>query len=412
MDKKQLLNLVIVALVVYLGMTFLFPKNAPQENSAPFSVSTTKKEYPIHEEVHVKIHNNTEKAVTVLTQACPTQPLEVVAYKKGNWNPLNVTTDITCETTPSLQIQPNSETEIKFGPWNGKLFGELGKYKIKVTINKNSAGPIEKEVIESNEFDVVPQGWFSIFWTTAFYQPIYNSLIYIISVVPGKDLGFAIIILTILIRTILLIPSQKALKSQRKMQELQPHLKKVQEKHKNNQEMLAKETMNLWKEHKVNPFGSCLPLIIQIPILFALYHVIQNGLNPSESYLLYEPLKNFSIHTIHTVFLNILPLTKVNFFVLPLIVGGLQFLQMKLALLRKGNNSEKDTKKKEKSVGTEMEMASQMMVYIMPVMIAVFTASVPAGVGLYWATSTIYGIFQQLVVNKQVDAYLEAKNKK
>jgi YidC/Oxa1 family membrane protein insertase len=223
--------------------------------------------------------------------------------------------------------------------------------------------------------------------------------------VPYNDLGLAIILLTILIRTILLIPSQKALKSQRKMNELQPKLAKIKEKYKDNQEMIAKETMALWKEYKVNPFGSCLPLLIQFPVLIALFYVIQNGLNPDNSYLLYEPLKHFSLHNINIIFLGILNLTKINNFILPLIVGGLQFLQMKLTLVTKKDKKaqDKQDKTEKKAQGSEMEMAGKTMMYVMPVMIALFTASVPAGVGLYWSVSTTYGIVQQLVVNKQVD---------
>jgi YidC/Oxa1 family membrane protein insertase len=215
---------------------------------------------------------------------------------------------------------------------------------------------------------------------------------------PFHDLGLAIILLTIIIRTLLLLPSHKALKSQRKLQEIQPHLTHLREKYKDNQEMLAKETMAIWKEHKVNPFGSCLPLLIQFPILIALFYVIQTGLNPDNSYLLYEPLKGFSIANINVMFMGFLDLTKVNAFALPLFVGAMQFLQMKLAMAKSEKNKAKDNKPKK----NETEMMNNMMLYVMPVMIAVFTASVPAGVGLYWSVSTMYGIVQQLGVNKQV----------
>jgi YidC/Oxa1 family membrane protein insertase len=169
--------------------------------------------------------------------------------------------------------------------------------------------------------------------------------------------------------------------------------------------MIAKETMALWKEHKVNPLGSCLPLLIQFPFLIAIFYVIQTGLSPNNVYLLYGPLKEFSLLSIDVNFLGILDLTKINAFALPIVVGGLQFFQMKLAMMRnKKRKEEKENKKKDKKKGkgAEMEMASQMMIYVMPVMIALFTASLPSGVGLYWSASTIFGIVQQLVVNRQV----------
>ena len=156
------------------------------------------------------------------------------------------------------------------------------------------------------------------------------------------------------------------------------------------------ETMNVWKEAKVNPFGSCLPLLLQFPFLIALFYVVQGGLNPDNAYLLYTNYQDFALTDIDVDFFGLLNLTKVNLYVLPVIIGGLQFLQMKLAMGRKKN-------KKGSKQSEEMAMATNMMTYVMPVMIAVFTASLPAGVGIYWGTSTIYGIVQQLFVNKGSD---------
>ncbi|MBI2453584.1 membrane protein insertase YidC, partial [Candidatus Peregrinibacteria bacterium] len=153
----------------------------------------------------------------------------------------------------------------------------------------------------------------------AFYQPLYNTLIFFIRIAPRRDLGLAIILLTLLIRVILLVPSQRAMVSQRHMQELQPKLDHLRKKYEGNQERLAKETMQLWKEHKVNPFGSCLPILVQFPVLIALFYVIQNGLNPDNAHLLYAPFKDTDFSAIHTKFLGILELTKMNVIVLPLI---------------------------------------------------------------------------------------------
>lgn len=212
------------------------------------------------------------------------------------------------------------------------------------------------------------------------------------------DLGFAIILLTLLIRLVLLVPSQRAIVSQRKMQELQPKLDAVKKKYEGNQERIAQETMLLWKENKVNPLGSCLPIVIQFPILIALYYVIMNGLNPNNAYLLYAPLKNFDLSVIHANFLGILDLTRANTLVLPLIVGALQFFQLKLATMKKKKPQEQDQKAPLK--GSEMETVNKSMTYIMPVMIALFTLSVPAGVGLYWGISTLFAVGQQLVANR------------
>lgn len=370
--------------------------NEGSETGADFDV-TTKKEYSQQELVTITIRNNTDFDATI-KEECPDEPLDVFKKEKGEWTTIQNTKENGCESTEDHQIKAKEEITIDYKGWNHALFGETGIYKVSANIEVSEDNSKSKSY-ESNEFEVKSQGWFSFLWTAGFYQPVYNGLIYIASVLPGNDLGWAIILLTILIRTILLIPSHRAMKSQRRVQELQPKLNKLKEKYKDNQEALAKETMMLWKDNKVNPLSSCLPLLIQFPFLIAIFYVIQSGLNPDNVHLLYGPLKGFSLTNINTNFFGILELTKVNAFVLPLIVGGLQFFQMKLSMMR---NKKKGDDKKKKS-GGEMEMANQMMIYFMPVMIALFAASVPAGVGLYWSTSTLYGIAQQFIVNRQIE---------
>ena len=127
---------------------------------------------------------------------------------------------------------------------------------------------------------------------------------------------------------------------------------------------------------------------------------IQNGLNPDNVYLLYQPLKNFDLSLIDVNFFGLLNLTKNEIYVLPLTVAALQFIQMKLSTATRKPKQEEGLVKKEKKGGqAEMEMATNMMTYILPVMIALFTASAPSGVGVYWGVSTLFGIGQQLYVN-------------
>ncbi len=411
--------MVVVFLLVNYAFNFFYGKDTQQTiTSDSVTIETTSKEYKQNDLVTVKISNKTANSYTIKDE-CPNEPFEVLYHNKDKqWTEKTSTPDIKCDIQSGLTIKAGEEKTIDYKSWNHALFSNLGKYKIRATLildttstsNENSQqvtqqtvpddSTVQTKILETPEFEIKPEGWFGMVWTAGFYQPIYNILIFIVSVIPFHDLGFAILILTIIIRTILLVPSQKALKSQRKMNELQPKLAKIKEKYKDNQEEIAKETMALWKEHKVNPMGSCLPLLIQFPILIALFYVIQDGLNPDKAYLLYEPLKTFSINSINVNFLGILDLTKFNTFLLPLFVGILQFLQMKLALVSKKEDKQQEKKKE----ATEMETAGKAMMYFMPVMIAMFTASVPAGVGLYWSISTTYGIIQQIVVNRQVEA--------
>lgn len=403
MNKKNILTYVIIFLIIYFGMQLLMPK---QENSelitgGDFVMSTTKKEFDQHQTVAVKIRNNSDQTVTIKNE-CPGEPLDVTQLSNGAWVTKTHDAPIKCDETSDTIIPPDSEKEIQYKFWHNALFNEIARYKLRATLQLEKAiDGASTKTIESNEFEIKPQGWFDFLWTFLLFQPIYNVLIYLTTIIPGRDLGLAIILLTVIIRTILLVPSQRALKSQRKMQAIQPKLAKIREKYKDNQEMIAKETMLLWKDHKVNPLSSCLPLLIQFPVLIALFYVIQNGLNPDNAYLLYGSLQSSSLQNVNVNFLNILDLTKVNSFVLPLVVAGLQFFQMKLAILKREKNNQKTEKKAEKS---EMESANQAMLYVMPIMIAIFTASAPAGVGLYWGVSTLYGVAQQFIVNRQVDA--------
>ncbi len=411
MNKKNIITFIIIFIVLDLAFNFFFHKDdsGTTVKTGSITVTTTKTEYELNEQVAVKIKNDTAAAYT-LPSNCPSAPLEVEDYINNAWVAKTVSAAIKCDNVKDVSIQPQQEVTVNFKSWNHSLFGELGRYKLSATLYPaGSTDKTQAVIMESNEFEMKPQGILGYLWTTAFYQPLYNVLIYIVSTFPFHDLGLAIILLTIIIRTILLVPSQKALKSQRKLQEIQPKLSKIKEKYKDNQEMIAKETMMLWKEHKVNPFGSCLPLLIQFPVLIALFYVIQNGLNPDQAYLLYVPFKDFTISQINVNFLGFLDLTSVNAFALPLFVGAMQFIQMKLAVMRnekrKPEQARKPDQADEKKAGkNEMDTANQMMIYVMPVMIAIFTASVPAGVGLYWSVSTIYGIAQQIVVNRQVSA--------
>lgn len=397
MNKQKIITWGLFFLVFFVILQWMQGKKqeVPSELKGTLvALAPAKNAFATGEEVIIKIRNNTEHAV-LLPSNCPKNPLRVLAWTGEKFEEKSADSKIDCANFPQIVIAPQKESPVSFSFWNHSLFGNPGRFKTELVLSQGTT----TGTFASSEFTVVEAGFWRKSFRAAFYQPIYNVLIFLVSAAPARDLGLAIILLTIIIRLILLIPSQRAIVSQRKMQELQPKLEHIKKKYAGNQERIAQETMNLWKQNKVNPFGSCLPIIIQFPVLIALFYVIQNGLNPDNTYLLYSPFKNFDFTNIHTHFLGILELTRVNTFVLPLIVGGLQFLQLKLAMLKK--------KKPEAAGGSpenrasEMEQANKMMVYMMPVMIAVFTASVPAGVGLYWGVSTVFAIGQQMVANKK-----------
>ena len=143
-------------------------------------------------------------------------------------------------------------------------------------------------------------------------QPLLNTLIWIYNILPFKDMGVAIIALTLLIRLVLLPSFHRQLKSQKELQQLQPKLNEIKEKYKNDQQQQSKAIMELYREHKVNPFSSCLPLLIQLPILIALYSVFLSGLKGDIGSELYPFIANPG--DINTVFLGFVELSNPNLY--------------------------------------------------------------------------------------------------
>src|SRR3989344_3793159 len=116
-------------------------------------------------------------------------------------------------------------------------------------------------------------------YNSVLYEPLFNGLMFLYQRL-GEDMGLAIILLTIVIRLILFYPSLSQLRAQRSLQETQPKLKELKEKYKNDQAAYSKAVLAFYKEHKVNPLASCLPLLIQLHILIALYQVFIAGIVP------------------------------------------------------------------------------------------------------------------------------------
>ena len=141
----------------------------------------------------------------------------------------------------------------------------------------------------------------------ALYLPLFNALVWLYNVIPGNDLGIAIIALTILIRFILYPLSKKAIQSQKAISQLQPKIKEIQKKYKNKEEQ-AKAMMELYKKHKVNPMSGCLPILVQLPLLIALYRVFFNGLNPESLNLLYDFVSRPD--SLNVVFLGLIDLSQ------------------------------------------------------------------------------------------------------
>lgn len=220
------------------------------------------------------------------------------------------------------------------------------------------------------------------------YQPLFNALIFLVWIIPGHNVGWAIIILTVIIRIILLPSSMNATRQQKKMRDLQPEIKELQDKYKDDKQKQSQELMKFYKEKKINPLGSCLPLLVQMPILIILYYVFRNGLDTSHFALLYSfvPRPEF----IHNIFLGI-NLSQPDKWILPIIAGALQFVQ--------GWQITPPSPKGEK--GQEMaQMMSKQMLYLMPLFTIFIAGKLQAALPLYWIVTSVFTIVQQWWVLK------------
>ncbi|MGL4425973.1 MAG: YidC/Oxa1 family membrane protein insertase [Cetobacterium sp.] len=200
-----------------------------------------------------------------------------------------------------------------------------------------------------------------------FLYKVFEQILIFINGITG-NFGLAIIGLTILIKIILLPLTLKQDKSMKKMKQIQPLLEEYKEKYGNDKTLLNQKTMELYKEKNVNPAGGCLPLIVQLPILWALFGVlrVERGIVPPESFL----------------WMNLLQPDP--YYILPVLNGIVAFIQQKLT-------------------GTDSNPQMKQMMYIFPVMMIFISYKMPAGLQIYWLTSSFVGILQQYFIMKKGD---------
>ena len=235
------------------------------------------------------------------------------------------------------------------------------------------------------------------------YKPLFNALIFLVWLAPQHSVGLAIIILTIIIRLILLPSSLNATRQQKRMRDLQPEIAELQAKYKDDKAKQSQELMAFYKANKINPLGSCLPLLIQLPILLVLYYVFINGLSTARFDLLYDfmPRPDY----LNTMFLG-LDLAKPDKYVLPIIAGVLQFFQARQMMPQAAPASGGGQ-------GADMQnMISKQMMYLMPVFTVIIAMRLPAALPLYWAITTLFAIGQQWWVFRQKGEKLQVISKK
>ncbi len=245
-------------------------------------------------------------------------------------------------------------------------------------------------------------------YITLLYQPILNLFVAIYNVIP--DAGLVIIVLTLIVRILLYPLYKKQVMTQKAMQNLQPKLNQIRAEHKDDKEAQAKAMMELYKEQKVSPFSSCLPVLVQLPLFIAVYQVLRDGLTNADSL---DHLYAFVARPemIDPMFLGILNLAQPNA-ILAILAGLAQFWQGKMLMQKRPEVKAPGSKDED-----TMAIMNKQMTYLMPIMITAFGFALPSGLALYWVVTTLFLVGQQYIAfreqtNTKIDEKTEVLPKK
>lgn len=240
----------------------------------------------------------------------------------------------------------------------------------------------------------------SSIWHIVIYQPLYNILIWLVDFLPSNSVGVAIIILTILVKFVLYPLTAKAIRAQRSMKALEPDIKKIKETNGDDKKRIAEQTMALYQEKGVTPFSGCLPMLIQIPIVIGLYWVFSHGLEVIDASILYSFVEVPEMLDMHFVMFDL----TAKSLILAMIAGIAQYFQTDISLSKQ---EPLPPKKEGAKPNFQEDFARSMQVqmrYVLPVMISFIAYTTSAAVALYWATSNILSIAQELLVRHKDDA--------
>ena len=232
------------------------------------------------------------------------------------------------------------------------------------------------------------------FFTAVFYQPIYNVLVFLINVLPWADAGVIIILVTLLVRFILFPLSQKSIRTQLKMRDIGPELEAIKLKYVNDKQEQAKQTMAFYKQKGVNPFSGFFAILIQFPIIIALYRIfLGSGISKIDPGLLYSFI-HVPSHAVSMMFLGFISLTSKNI-IFALLAAITQFIQAQIIT----PPAPPVVAGAQKSIGNDLARSMTFQSkYVLPIMIFFIAFAVSAAVSLYWIVSTTFSSCQELFV--------------
>lgn len=408
--KSRILDFLLIFAIVYLGYTFtaqwFFPSDEEVE-AAGVAISMQDASVRQGANPMLVIDNKTSSGITI-TDRCPLPP--VLVFRADANDPTKIaameaSAEAPCEAVGS--IAAGESAVVNLGPWKYSLFHQPGIYELELPTGSGgivaAANSDESQYREGiiTRFTITEPGAFTKLFRTFITKPILNLMIFFASLSPSHSLGLSIILVTLLVKILLFIPTQHALEGQKKMQLLQPKFEAVRKQFADNPQMMQQETMKIWKENKVNPLQACLPLLVQFPILIGLFYVIRDGVNLAlNKHLIYSFYDHLD-WSFNPAFLGF-DLTESYVWVFPPLLVVLQFIQMKLSFhiadKKKAKQLEATTTK---AVDTPQEVQQKVMQYALPLMIGFFALGFPSAVSLYWGISTLFAIGQQVIVNRE-----------
>jgi YidC/Oxa1 family membrane protein insertase len=230
---------------------------------------------------------------------------------------------------------------------------------------------------------------------TFFYEPVYNLLVVVLTIVPLHDIGTTIVIVTCLVKGILLPLNLSALRSQYLMKRVEGEMKTIKESYKNDPQTVSKKIMELYKRENIKPLSSLFVIIIQIPIFFALYFVFSKGMHADP-----DSLYSFVTfpETVHLEAFGLFNVTEKNI-IIALLAGISSYF-----LAIRQTSSMTSTKKAHEETFQDQFMKSMkvQLLYVLPVIIAISAAVLPSALGLYWFVSNVIGYGQDVYMKNKL----------
>lgn len=237
----------------------------------------------------------------------------------------------------------------------------------------------------------------STIWHLFFFDPVYNGLVFFIDIIPGGDVGIAVILTTVVVKLILFPLSIKAAKTQKVIKEIEPKIKEIKKTITDSQEQ-ARAIMALYKTAGINPFASILLMFVQIPIIIALYLSVYSGggvvLPAINTELLYSFIPNPA--TIDMLFLGAIDITQKSLLLAGL-AGIAQFIHGYLAFPKPEPRDLDAPPSMKEDFARSLQIQ---MKYVMPVIIGVLAYTLSAIIGLYFVVSSVTAIIQELLIRK------------